>query len=256
MVKGKKSHSLPTSLGTLDGLEAGKSRISRTGLPQYTVAAKDLSKSYREGEKELEVLKGIDLEIENGEIVAVVGPSGAGKSTLLHLIGLMDASSSGHLNILGWDVNHLQETDKDVLRNKYIGFLFQFHYLLPELTILENAALPLRIAGLKSLESSARAEELLRSVGLEERLHHLPSQVSGGEQQRAALARAMVSRPALLICDEPTGNLDLERGEEIRNLIWRVARAQHATVLVATHNPDIAKSADRILKIVDGQVVS
>ena len=221
-----------------------------------TVTAKDIRKSYREGEKELEVLKGIDLEIENGEIVAVVGPSGAGKSTLLHLVGLMDVSSSGQLNVLGWDVNQVKEKDKDVLRNKYIGFLFQFHYLLPELTLLENAALPLRIAGQKSSESSARAEELLKSVGLAERLHHLPSQVSGGEQQRAALARAMVNRPALLICDEPTGNLDLERGEEVRDLIWRVARAQHATVLVATHNPDIARSADRILKIVDGKVVT
>ncbi len=150
----------------------------------------------------------------------------------------------------------MSDQEKDVLRNKYIGFLFQFHYLLGELTLLENAALPMRIHGMNPREAEDRAMELLNSVGLKDRVTHYPSEVSGGEQQRAALARALANEPALLLCDEPTGNLDLERGEEVRDLIWRTDRARHSTVLIATHNPDIAKKADRILRIADGQVVA
>lgn len=234
--------------------KTGRIPESQANRPEFAIIARDIRKSYGDGDKSLEVLKGIDLEIRNGEIVSVVGPSGAGKSTLLHIVGLMEQPSSGHLSVLGWDAGSIGEKDKDKLRNKYIGFLFQFHYLLPELTLLENASLPARIQGMPESEASENAAGLLEAVGLSERMGHLPSEVSGGEQQRAALARAMVNLPAILLCDEPTGNLDLERGEEVRDLLWRVARSQHATVLITTHNPDIARSADRIIKIVDGIV--
>jgi len=223
-------------------------------LTTLSIIASQLRKSYSDGEKELEVLKGVNLEIQKGEIAAIVGPSGAGKSTLLHLMGLMDTSSAGELTVLGWSAEKIKEKERDKLRNTQIGFLFQFHHLLPELSLLENVELPLRIAGLKRSESKVKAFELLTTLGLEQRVSHLPSQVSGGEQQRAALARAMVHRPAILICDEPTGNLDLERGEEIRKLIWELARAHHSTVLIATHNMDIAKKADRMIRIADGKI--
>lgn len=243
------------TIATTENREGGKVTDSKKNLPEFAVSARAIQKFYFEGEKELEVLKGIHLEIKTGEIVAVVGPSGAGKSTLLHIIGLMENVSAGELSVLGWKIQEVREEEKDILRRKYIGFLFQFHHLLPELTVLENAALPLRIAGVKKREAEEQAAELLESVGLKERRTHLPSEISGGEQQRAALARALANEPALLLCDEPTGNLDLERGEEIRDLIWRAARARHSTVLIATHNPEIAKKADRIIRIVNGRVV-
>ncbi len=242
------------SSATIENRLGGKIAEYKMNMPEHSIIAKDIHKSYFEGPKEMEVLKGINLEIKTGEIVALVGPSGAGKSTLLHTLGLMERPTSGELILLGWETQNENNNKHDILRNKYIGFLFQFHYLLQELTLLENASLPLRIAGVKSQDAMDLAGELLASVGLKERMAHLPSQVSGGEQQRAALARAMVGNPAILLCDEPTGNLDLERGEEIRDLIWRVARAKCSTVIVATHNPDIAKSADRIIRIVNGKV--
>lgn len=229
---------------------------SKNQMPECAIEAKKIEKIYFEGEKKLQVLKGIDLAVKNGEIMAIVGPSGAGKSTLLHILGLMDQASSGDLIILGWKTDELKEQEKDALRNKYIGFLFQFHYLMAEFSVLENVMLPLQILGAGLAESKDKAADLLNAVGLKERMSHFPSQISGGEQQRAALARAMINNPALLICDEPTGNLDIERGEEIKDLIWRVARSRHTTVLVATHNPEIAKSADRIIQIINGQVKS
>ena len=240
---------------TVESRQGGKVTESQRNMPLHAVIAKGLRKTYSEGDRELQVLKGINLEIETGEIAALVGPSGAGKSTLLNLFGLMDHFSGGELTVLGWETGNLKEKEKDGLRNKYIGFMFQFHHLLPELTLLENAALPLRIAGLNEKQAGGRAEELLSSLGLKERLGHLPSQVSGGEQQRTALARAMINRPGIRLCDEPKGNLVVEMGEEIRDLIWKTARSEHSTVLIATHNPDIAKSADRIIRIVDGNIV-
>lgn len=233
----------------------GKIFETKRSLPEFALSGQNIHKSYTEGGKTLEVLRGINFEIKSGEIIAIMGPSGAGKSTLLHILGLMDEPTDGNLAVLGWTANRMNDQEKDNLRNKYIGFLFQFHYLLPDFTLLENTALPLRIQGFKDSHAKDISTELLEAVGLKERMSHFPSQVSGGEQQRAALARAMVHKPALLICDEPTGNLDLERGEEIRDLIWRIARSKGSTVLVATHNPDIAKNADRIIKIVDGKIV-
>ena len=251
MIEKQKSYNSPI---IKESREGGRINESKRDLPEFVITAEDIHHNYFEEKKTLSVLKGVHLQIRNSEIVALIGPSGAGKSTLLHILGLMDKPTSGKLNVLGWETPDMSESEKDHLRNKYIGFLFQFHYLLPELTILENAALPQRILGINNGEANERASELLNSVGLKERLNHYPSEISGGEQQRAALARAMINRPAILICDEPTGNLDLDRGSEIRDLIWRVARAQSSTVIVATHNPDIAKSADRIIKIANGKI--
>jgi lipoprotein-releasing system ATP-binding protein len=234
--------------------QGGRILKTRMKFPESAIVTHQIRKSFWEGDKELEVLKGITLNIKVGEIIALMGPSGAGKSTLLHILGLMETVTSGELQILGYNIKEIQETQKDIIRNKHIGFLFQFHYLLPELTLLENVALPLRIQRVVNAQALEQATQLLISVGLKERMSHYPSEISGGEQQRAALARAMVNQPVILICDEPTGNLDLERGEEIRDLIWRVARSQHSTVLIATHNPEIAKKADRMIKMVDGQM--
>lgn len=228
---------------------------SKNNLQEPSIIAREIRKSYFEGQKKLEVLKGIDLEIRNEEIVALTGPSGAGKSTLLHLIGLMDKTSSGDLILLNRKIQDLKDKEKDLLRNQSIGFLFQFHYLLSELTVLENVALPLRILGKKRSEAQEVAAQLLESIGLKERISHFPSEISGGEQQRTALARALVNQPIILLCDEPTGNLDLETGEKVRDLIWRVARAKHTTVLIATHNMEIAQKADRIIQIIDGQII-
>lgn len=233
---------------------SGRRFNSEHDLPEFAVQSDGLSKSFQEANRNLEVLKGLNLSIRTGEIVAIMGPSGAGKSTLLHVLGLMESMSSGVLTLLGWDVAGLSDQEKDLLRNRYIGFMFQFHYLLPELTVLDNVLLPLRIAGKSGAEILDQSKELLAAVGLSERLDHFPSEISGGEQQRAALARAMVHLPKILICDEPTGNLDLERGEEVRELIWRVARAHSTTVLIATHNPEIAATADRTISIVNGQI--
>lgn len=238
----------------MESREAGKIKEQRESLPENAVVAKEIGKFYIQGENRLEVLQSVNLEIRTGEIIAIMGPSGAGKSTLLHILGLMESASSGQLSILGWEAEKIKEEEKTLLRSKYIGFVFQFHYLLSELTVLENVALPARIAGLKKAEAEEKSAELLESIGLAERMRHFPSEISGGEQQRTALARALVNHPALLLCDEPTGNLDLERGEEVRELIWRTARARHCTAVIATHNPDIAKKADRVIQIADGKI--
>lgn len=223
-------------------------------MAEVIVRALGLTKTYANQVQNLEVLKGIDLEIHKGETVALMGPSGAGKSTLLHILGLMDSGTSGTLEVLGRKTHQLLEHEKDSIRSREVGFLFQFHYLLPGLSLLENTALPLRIAGQSWIQARKAALDILKWVGLEARLSHLPSKISGGEQQRAALARAMVSHPRLLICDEPTGNLDVERGEEIRELLWKRAGQEGTAVILATHNPDLARVADRTVKIVDGRI--
>lgn len=243
------------SSATVETREGGKIKELRESMPEFAVQAKDLRKLYLQGKNQLEALRGIQLAIKTGEILAIMGPSGAGKSTLLHILGLMESATSGNLTILGWEAEKISEEERNLLRNKYIGFVFQFHYLLSELTVLENVALPARIMGFTKKEAEEKAAELLQSIGLEERIYHFPSEISGGEQQRTALARALVNHPVLLLCDEPTGNLDWEKGEEVRELIWRTARARHCTVAIATHNPEIAKKADRTIEIRDGKIV-
>ncbi len=215
----------------------------------------DLRKSFRQWEGRLEVLKGIDFELAAGEIVALIGPSGAGKSTLLQIIGLLEQADSGVLRLSGHEAFGLVDSQRTELRRDHLGFVYQFHHLLPEFSALENLTLPAMIAGASRREATARADELLQRVGLAARRLHRPAQLSGGEQQRVAIARALVNRPALLLADEPTGNLDPETSDGVFNYLIKVVRDSHAAALIATHNPDLARRMDRILKLEDGHVV-
>lgn len=218
------------------------------------VEARGLRKIYRNGAKELEVLKGIDLKVEKGEVLAVLGPSGAGKSTLLHLLGGLDSPTAGEVLIDGIDIYSLGDRERARLRNRKIGFVFQFYHLLPEFDALENVMLPLLIKGEDGNHRRDTAIELLRSVGLEGRMSHRPGQLSGGEQQRVAIARALVNGPELLLCDEPTGNLDSETGNNIIELLWELNKSRKMTLMIVTHDAQIAKDAKRILHIRDGKI--
>ncbi|MBI3291231.1 MAG: ABC transporter ATP-binding protein [Elusimicrobia bacterium] len=192
--------------------------------------------------------------IQEGEIISVIGPSGAGKSTLLHLIGLMDHPSDGTLELFGEPTANLSDATSSFWRNRWIGFLFQFHHLLPELSVWENVMLPLRIRGMDRRLAAERACEMLDTLGLAERLSHRPAELSGGEQQRVAFARALVPEPRLLLADEPTGNLDQRQGEELRRLLWNQARQRQMTVVLVTHQQPLAAAADRQWTLVDGQL--
>jgi lipoprotein-releasing system ATP-binding protein len=219
-----------------------------------TLSAKGLTKRFPQGDGEVEVLHGIDLDLREGEIVAVIGPSGAGKSTLLHLLGLMEQPSSGTLKIQGVEVQSLSPRARARLRNEYIGFLFQFHHLLPELSVLENVMLPQRIQGAPEREAAPQAAMLLDTIGLRGHLYKRPMNLSGGEQQRVALARAVMNEPALILADEPTGNLDKESGEGVLNLLWEESRRRNATAVIVTHQEDIAQRADRCIRLRDGRI--
>lgn len=219
-----------------------------------TLSAQRLTKSFPQGEREVEVLHGVTLELREGEIVAVLGPSGAGKSTLLHILGLMEQPSSGTLMIQGAQVQSLSPKERARLRNEYIGFLFQFHHLLPELSVLENVMLPQRIQGVPERQAAAQAAMLLDTIGLRNHLYKKPMTLSGGEQQRVALARALINEPALVLADEPTGNLDKETGEEVLTLLWEEARRRNATAVVVTHQEEIARRADRWIRLRDGRI--
>ncbi len=218
--------------------------------------AKDLVKSFPQGEGDIEILHAVSLKVHAGEIVAILGPSGAGKSTLLHLLGLMQRPTRGSLTIARRDTGHSTPEQCAQLRNQTIGFLFQFHYLLPELSVLENVVLPGRIQGRKLSELSAQAISLLDTIGLSRQAHQKPSTLSGGEQQRAALARALINGPQLILADEPTGNLDKESGEKVIQLLWSEAKKHQAAVIIVTHQEDIAKRADRWIRLRDGRIES
>jgi lipoprotein-releasing system ATP-binding protein len=219
-----------------------------------TLSARGLTKRFPQGDGEVEVLHGIHLELRQGEIIAVIGPSGAGKSTLLHLLGLMEEPSAGTLKIQGAEVQGLSPAQRARLRNEYIGFLFQFHHLLPELNVLENVMLPQRIQGVPERQAAAQAAMLLDTLGLRKHLYKKPTNLSGGEQQRVALARALVNEPALILADEPTGDLDKETGEGVLKLLWEEARRRNATAVIVTHQEDIARRADRWIRLRDGLV--
>ncbi len=215
----------------------------------------NVHKSYRMGRNnELHVLKGIDLEVGEGEIIAVVGPSGVGKSTLLHIIGILDRPTQGTVEIDGQDVFMYDDAKLAQLRNKTAGFVFQAHHLLPEFTALENIMIPGMIADLPKSSLQQRAKHLLREVGLEERAHHRPKELSGGEAQRIAVARALVNQPRFLLADEPSGNLDMHTAESLHNLLWNLSRQHKQTLIIVTHNRELAERADRIVELYDGRV--
>ncbi len=214
--------------------------------------AAGIHKIYRDGKKDLHVLKGIDIEIARGETVAVQGPSGAGKSTLLHILGGLDKPNSGKVFLEQSDFYSLRDSKRAGLRNRKIGFVFQFYHLLPEFTAIENAMMPGLISGNKP---KARAEVLLREIGLGDRLPHRPSQLSGGEQQRVAIARALINEPDILLCDEPTGNLDSKMGEEILDILFGLSRKNQTTIIIVTHDKEIARRASRIVEIRDGKII-
>jgi lipoprotein-releasing system ATP-binding protein len=211
-----------------------------------------MGKAYSHGGRRLEVLRGVNLHLEPGEMVAIVGASGVGKSTFLHILGTLDLPSSGTVRISGEEITRMAPARLAAFRNRQIGFVFQFHHLLPEFTALENVMMPALIQRVPREESETLARDILRDVGLADRITHKPSELSGGEQQRVALARAMVMQPSLLLADEPTGNLDSRTGEEIHQLLVKLNRDRGSTLLVVTHNPELAALMPRRLRMVDG----
>ena len=215
-----------------------------------------LTKTFAHEGRDLEVLKGVDLVIERGEMICVVGASGAGKSTLLHILGTLDLPTSGTIEYYGRNVTSLSSPKLAAFRNRSIGFVFQFHHLLPEFTALENVMMPGLIRGMKRQEMSERASRLLEEVGLEERLDHRPGELSGGEQQRVALARALVRDPVLVLADEPTGNLDTTTSDAMHRLFFRLNRERGITFLIVTHNRDLAQCMPRVVTMQDGVIES
>lgn len=213
-----------------------------------------IARTYKTEAATLDVLKGASLNITKGELVALVGPSGSGKTTLLQIAGLLDTPQAGEIIIAGNDVSRARDDLRTYLRNKHIGFIYQFHNLLPELTAVENAAMPMFLAAVSHSEAIKRATALLTRLGLGERLHHLPSQLSGGEQQRVAVARAFANKPALILADEPTGNLDPNTSETVLDLFLQVAKEEGTAALIATHNLALAKRLSRAITLKNGAI--
>jgi len=225
-------------------------------VPKTILETFSLTKTYRIHESSVEVLKGIDITLTRGVSVAIVGPSGVGKSTLLYLLGLLEQPSSGSLHFDGLDVGRIPDRTRSRIRLAQIGFVFQFHHLLPEFTALENVMLPGLMLGKSQEVSEARSVEILKLVGLAERLHHKPGELSGGEQQRVAFARALINSPELILADEPMGNLDRKASNALEELMWKLCSDQETALLIVTHNINLAEKADRILQLVDGRLSS
>ncbi len=220
----------------------------------YILKTQQITKVYTSGPENIEVLKGIDLNVQRGEILVIMGPSGVGKSTLLNIIGTLDAPTSGNVLINGEDTSLMNEQKLARFRNEHIGFVFQFHYLLPEFTALENVLIPRMIKGNDWKHSEDRAKELLELVGLGHRLRHKPAELSGGEQQRVAMARALMNQPKLVLADEPTGDLDAKNSEALFELILDLNQKFQQTFIIVTHNQMFAQKAHRVIHLWDGKI--
>ncbi len=215
-----------------------------------------IHRTFHQGREALNVLKGVDLEIAPGEIVGLIGPSGAGKSTLLHIAGLLEDADAGETYVCGEAIAGMNDNQRTAMRRHHLGFVYQYHHLLPEFSAVENVMIPQIISGFSRTEARERASELLQWMGLEERLKHRPARLSGGEQQRVAIARAIASAPKLLIADEPTGNLDPSTADDVFDILLKLARDSHLSALIATHNSDLAAKMDRVVRMEDGVLVS
>jgi lipoprotein-releasing system ATP-binding protein len=220
--------------------------------PPVVLTARAVSRSFREGSSTLQVLHGVDLTVAAGERLAIVGASGSGKTTLLQILGGLDRPDRGTVQVLGQDIHSLSESDRGALRNRAIGFVYQFHHLLPEFSALENVAMPLLVRRERTSVASARAKEILSRVGLAERLTHRPSQLSGGERQRTAVARALVSSPSVVLADEPTGNLDGRNADQVFELMLELNRESGTSLVVVTHDVRLAGRMDRVVELTDG----
>jgi len=224
-------------------------------MSKEIISCNNLRKSYFQAKLEVPVLMGINLHVEAGETLAIVGISGSGKSTLLHLLGGLDAPTTGDIQIMGQSIAAINEKERCRLRNQSLGFIYQFHHLLPEFSALENVAMPLLIRQMNSKESYDRAAEMLNRVGLNHRMSHTPGELSGGERQRAAIARALVTKPACILADEPTGNLDRHTAGQVFKLMLDLNHDAGASLIIVTHDPFLSKQTERTLKLVDGMLI-